>query len=370
MHSIGIIGTGDISAAYLRVAREQGLFKVAGIADLVVSRAQARAFDFGVPAMTPAELLALPGLSAVVNLTPPAAHAQVSLEILRAGHHVYSEKPLAVTLEDGAAILSEARVRGLRVGCAPDTFLGAGLQTAREVIDAGLIGRPVAATAFMMSSGPESWHPNPGFFFEPGAGPLFDMGPYYLTALVNLLGPVRRVGGSAVRAFTERVAGHESRRGERIVVNTPTHVTAQLDFEAGQTATFIASFDVPASDLPYIEIYGTDATLSVPDPNTFGGPLRVRRRGAAEWETLPLTRPFQDNARGIGLADLLDAAHNGHAHRASGELAYHVLEIMHRVLESAERGSPLDVTSRAPRPDPLDVRPGWLVPDGLAGVVG
>ncbi len=365
MHSIGIIGTGDISAAYLRVARDQRLFEVAGIADLDVERARARAAEFGVPAMTPADLLALPGLTAVVNLTPPAAHAPVSLEILRAGHHVYSEKPLAVTLDGGAEILAEARARGLRVGCAPDTFLGAGLQTAREVLDAGLIGRPVAATAFMMSSGPESWHPNPGFFFQPGAGPLFDMGPYYLTALVHLLGPVRRVGGSAIRALEERVAGHESRRGERIPVNTPTHVTAQLDFEAGQVATFIASFDIPASELPRIEIYGTDATLSVPDPNTFGGPLRVRRRGAQDWETLPLTRPFQDNARGIGLADLLDAAQHGYAHRASGDLAYHVLEIMHRVLESAEGGTPLTVESRVARPDPLDVRPSWL-----AGVVG
>ncbi|MFC4456545.1 Gfo/Idh/MocA family oxidoreductase [Deinococcus sonorensis] len=360
MHTIGIIGTGDISAAYLRVARDQRLFQVAGIADLDVSRAQARAEEFGVPAMTPAELLALPDLTAVVNLTPPAAHAAVSLDILRSGHHVYSEKPLAVTLEDGAAILAEAQARGLRVGCAPDTFLGAGLQTVRELLDAGLIGRPVAATAFMMSSGPESWHPNPAFFFQPGAGPLFDMGPYYLTALVNLLGPVNRVGGSAIRAFDERVAGHASRKGERIPVNTPTHVTAQLDFEAGQVATFIASFDTPASELPRIEIYGTDATLSVPDPNTFGGPVRIRRRGQQEWETLPLTRPFQENSRGIGLADLLDATAQGSAHRASGDLAYHVLEIMHRVLESAEQGTPLAVQSRVERPEPLDVKPGWL----------
>ncbi|AFD24480.1 Gfo/Idh/MocA family protein [Deinococcus gobiensis] len=365
MQRIGIIGTGDISAAYLQIARDLRLFEVAAVADLDAARAGARGAEFGVPALTPDELLALPDLAAVVNLTPPAAHAAVSLQILRSGHHVYSEKPLAARLEDGAELLREAGQRGLRVGCAPDTFLGAGHQTARELLDSGLIGRPVAATAFMMSGGPEGWHPNPQFFYQPGAGPLFDMGPYYLTALVNLLGPVRQVGGHATRALSERVAGHESRRGERIPVNTPTHVTAQLGFGEGAagaevTATFIASFDVAGSELPRMELYGTEGTLSLPDPNTFGGPLRLKRRGSDVWEDLALTRPFQENARGIGLADLLDAAARNRPHRASGELAYHVLETMYRTLESAEVGRVLQIGSTTGRPAPLEASPTWL----------
>ena len=360
---IGIIGAGDISAAYLRAARDLKLFEVAAITDLDTDRAAARGREFGVPVLDKAELLALPGLKAVVNLTPPTAHAQVSLEILRSGHHAYSEKPLASQLEEGRALVKEAGTLGLRLGCAPDTFLGAGLQTARAALDAGLIGRPVAFTAFFMGSGPEAWHPNPAFFFQPGAGPLFDMGPYYLTALVNLLGPVARVSGSASRSLEERVAGHETRLGERISVNTPTHVTAQLEFVGGAVGTFISSFDVQASDLPRTEIYGTEATLSLPDPNTFGGPVRLKRSGQGnsgqEWEELPVTRPYRENSRGIGLADLLSAARRGEPHRASGELALHVLEIMQRTLESAEAGHPLEIGSRVERPAALPEQPEW-----------
>ncbi len=363
MHTIGIIGSGDISAAYLRIARDLKLFQVAAVSDLDTARAQARAEEFGTRAITQEELLALPEVEAVVNLTPPAAHASVSQAILRAGKHVYSEKPLAIRREDGQAILQEAATRGLKVGCAPDTFLGAGLQTAREVLDSGAIGQPVGATAFMMSGGPEGWHPNPAFFFQPGAGPLFDMGPYYLTALVNMLGPVRSVSGSATRALEERVAGHESRRGERIPVNTPTHVTAQLAFESGPHATLITSFDVHASELPRIEIYGTEGTLSLPDPNTFGGPLRLRRKGAAEWETVTLTRPFQENARGIGLADLLASLDGSEPARASGELAFHVLDVMISTLASAEEGRSVGIESRVERPAPLAAHPAWLAAD-------
>ena len=361
MHKVGIIGTGDISAAYLRAARDLKLFEVVGISDMDAARAQARADEFGVPVLSKEEMLNREDISAVVNLTPPAAHAPVSLEILRSGHHVYSEKPLAVSLADAQALLEEARTRNLRIGCAPDTLLGAGFQTARAALDSGMIGRPVAATAFFMGSGPESWHPNPAFFYQPGAGPLFDMGPYYLSALVNLLGPVARVGGSAVRAFEERTAGHESRRGEKIPVNTPTHVTAQLDFEGGQVATFIASFDVPGSELPRIEIYGTEATLSLADPNTFGGPVRIKRLGhQTEWEALPLNRPYEENSRGIGLADMLSAIDRQAPHRISGEVAYHVLEVMHKVLDAAEQQRPLAVDSKMSRPEALPEVPEWL----------
>ncbi|MFK7604275.1 Gfo/Idh/MocA family protein [Deinococcus sp. SM5_A1] len=368
-HSIGIIGTGNISSAYLKIARELGLFRVAAITDLDPARAQAQASAHGSHAVTLDELLADPEIVAVVNLTPPAAHAAMSLAVLNAGKHVYSEKPLATTREDGQAILAAAQARGLRVGCAPDTFLGAGLQTAREVLDAGRIGRPVAATAFMLGGGPEGWHPDPEFFYQPGAGPLFDMGPYYLTALVNLLGGVTRVGGSAVRAHAERVIGSGARQGQKVPVQTPTHVTAQLTFdgkelESGPVATFIASFDVQASEVPRIEIYGTAGTLSLPDPNTFGGPLRMRAAGSDAWDTIELTRPFQDNARGIGLADMLEAIDSDAPHRASGELAYHVLDVMQTTLDSAEAGRTLDVQSRTERPAALSARPAWL-PAGM-----
>ncbi|SMB84384.1 Gfo/Idh/MocA family protein [Deinococcus hopiensis] len=363
-HKIGIIGTGNISAAYLRVARELGLFEVRAVTDLDLDLARARAVEYGTQAAPRDELLADPEITAVVNLTPPAAHAEVSMEVLRAGKHVYSEKPLAIEREDGLAILREATGRGLRVGCAPDTFLGAGFQTARELLDAGAIGRPVAATAFMMGSGPESWHPNPAFFFQRGAGPLFDMGPYYLTALVHLLGPVQRVSGSGIRALEERVAGHESRRGERISVNTPTHVTAQLTFEGGQAATFISSFDAHASELPRMELYGTEGTLSLPDPNTFGGPVRLRRRGAEEWETVELKRPFQTNARGIGLADMLSAIAHGTSHRASGDLAFHILDIMHTTLEASAVERTLTLSSSVQRPEALETQPAWFTHPG------
>ena len=367
-HSIGIIGSGNISSAYLKIAHELGLFRVAGITDLDPGRAHAQASAHGSRALGLDELLADPEIVAVVNLTPPGAHAAMSLAALNAGKHVYSEKPLAITREDGQAILDAARTRGLRVGCAPDTFLGAGLQTARELLDAGRIGRPVAATAFMLGNGPEGWHPDPEFFYQPGAGPLFDMGPYYLTALVNLLGGVTQVGGSAVSAQAERVIGSGARQGQRVPVRTPTHVTAQLTFGEqgenapadGPVATFIASFDVQASELPRIEIYGTEGTLSLPDPNTFGGPLRIRRTDGDEWQTVELTRPFQDNARGIGLADMLAAVGHDTPHRASGELAYHVLDVMQTVLDAAAAGRTLPVHSRAERPSALSPRPEWL----------
>ena len=358
-HSVGIIGTGNISSAYLKIARDLKLFTVSAITDLDMARAQAQASEYGSRAVTLSELLTDPQITAVVNLTPPAAHAEMSLAALQAGKHVYSEKPLSVSREDGQATLREAQARGLRVGCAPDTFLGAGLQTARELLDAGAIGRPVAATAFMMSGGPESWHPNPDFFYQPGAGPLFDMGPYYLTALINMFGGVQRVGGSAVRALEERIIGSAGRKGERVRVNTPTHVTAQLSFVGGAVATFIASFDVAASDLPRIEIYGTGGTLSLPDPNTFGGPLRIRRAGDEAWDSVELTRPFQDNARGIGLADMLFSIESDTPQRASGELAYHVLDVMHSVLEAADQGKTLELASQVERPAALPAQPAW-----------
>ncbi len=258
-----------------------------------------------------AELLADPEIEIVLNLTIPAAHAEVALAAIEAGKSVYNEKPLAVTREDGKRIVALARERNLRVGCAPDTFLGAGLQTCREVIDAGTIGEPVAATAFMLGHGPEGWHPDPDFYYQVGGGPMFDMGPYYLTALVSMLGPVRRVTGSARITSPERVIGSEPKRGQIIHVNTPTHLAGVMDFAQGAVGTLVTSFDVWGANVPRIEVYGTQGSLSVPDPNTFGGPVRLLRAGSKEWEEVPVTRPYAENSRGIGLADMATALRSG-----------------------------------------------------------
>lgn len=356
---VGIVGTGNISAAYLQIARDLKLFEVLAVTDADMTRAAQVAEANGIQALTFADMLAHPEIVAVVNLTPPAAHAEVDLAALNAGKHVYGEKPLAVERADGQAIVDLAAAKGLRVGCAPDTFLGAGIQTAREILDAGRIGKPVSANAFFMGYGPESWHPNPDFFYLRGAGPLFDLGPYYLTALVHLLGGVQKVSAMATKAAPERLITSQPRYGQRIPVETPTHVAANLGFEGGVVATLITSFDVPASDVPRIEIHGTEGSLSVPDPNTFGGPLKIRMKGEDDWTEIPLTRPFADNSRGIGLADMLHAQATGTPHRASGELAFHVLDVMHTILEAAEAERTLTPKTTAQRPAALEVQPEW-----------
>ncbi len=362
---IGIVGCGNISSTYLKVCPTFENLEVAAVADVVMERAQAQAAAFNVPhAYTVDELLADPDIAIVLNLTIPAAHAEIALRALAAGKSVYNEKPLALTREEGQQILRLAKDKGLRVGCAPDTFLGAGLQTCRKLIDDGWIGTPVAATAFMLGHGPEGWHPDPDFFYQPGAGPLFDMGPYYLTALITLLGPVRRVTGSARITTPERVIGSAARRGQMIKVNTPTHVAGVLDFADGPVATLITSFDVWGHNLPPLEIYGTEGSLSVPDPNGFGGTVRVRRAGATEWSSVPLTHGYSENSRGIGVADMAYAIQSGRPHRASGEQAYHVLDIMHAILDASAAGHHIDLSSgeERPAPLPLGLREGTLDP--------
>ncbi|MEX2535064.1 MAG: Gfo/Idh/MocA family oxidoreductase [Trueperaceae bacterium] len=352
--NVGIIGCGNISGTYLRNSRSFELLNVTAVADLDMARARSRAAEFGVPrACGVDELLADPAIDIVVNLTIPAVHAEVSLKILEAGKSVYSEKPLATCREEGLALLEEAASRGVRIGCAPDTFLGGGQQTCRKLIDDGEIGRPVAATAFRANHGMEHWHENPSFFYQAGAGPLFDIGPYYLTALVNLLGPIRRVAGAVTASSNERPITGGPLKGGTIRVETPTHVTSILEFDSGAVGTTINSFDVWASELPRLEIYGTEGTLSVPDPNTFGGPVRIRRAGDEEWREVPLTHGHGKESRGLGLADMALGMLEGTPHRASGELAFHVLDIMQSILEAAERARYVDLGSTTERPTPL-----------------
>ncbi|MCS7461193.1 Gfo/Idh/MocA family oxidoreductase [Paenibacillus doosanensis] len=351
---IGIIGCGNISTIYCKAGSKFDILDIAACADLDVERARVKAEQFASPkACSVAELLADPEIELVVNLTVPHAHADIHLQALRAGKHTYGEKPLAVSLEDGKAVLALARDKGLRVGSAPDTFLGGGLQTCRKLIDDGWIGTPVAATAFLMSHGPESWHPNPDFLYQVGAGPMFDMGPYYLTALVHLLGPVRRVTGSAAVTFPERTITGEVDYGRKIPVETPTHIAGVLDFHSGAIGTIITSFDVWGSKLPRIEIYGSAGTLVVPDPNTFGGPIYVKRHDQSDFAEIPAAFAFNDNSRGIGVADMAHAIRSGRMHRANGELAYHVLELMHGFHIASREGRHYLVESSCARPAAL-----------------
>ena len=351
---VGIIGCGNISGIYCKNGETFEVLDIVACADLIPERAQARAEEYDIPvACSVKELLADPEIEIVIDLTIPKAHADVAMAVLEAGKSVHNEKPLTIAREDGQRLLSLAAEKGLRVGCAPDTFLGGGIQTCRKLIDDGWIGEPVAAAAFMTCHGHESWHPDPEFYYKVGGGPMFDMGPYYLTALINLMGPVRRVTGSARITFPERLITSEPKYGTTIEVDVPTHVAGVLDFASGAVGTIITSFDVWSAHLPRIEIYGTDGSLSVPDPNTFGGPVFVRRAGATEWSEVPLTHGYTENSRGIAVADMAYALRSGRDHRASGELAYHVLDIMHAVHEASNQGQHIDLSSTCRRPAAL-----------------
>lgn len=352
---VGIIGCGVISAAYLRMLKTFPALRVVACADLLVERAEQRAREFDVPrACAPQELLQDPEVELVVNLTIPQAHADVSLAALEAGKHVYSEKPLALDRSQGQRLRDLAAAKSLRVGCAPDTFLGGGLQTARKLIDDGWIGEPVAATACMLSHGPEHWHPDPAFLYQSGAGPLFDIGPYYLTALISLLGPVRAVMSANKMTFAQRTITSEPQYGAVFDVNTPTHVAGILEFVNGALATLVTSFDVWNVTQPrMLEIYGSQGSLRAPDPNTFAGPTQVSRAGADTWSDMPLTHGYTDNARGLGVADMAYAIRSGRPHRADVSLAFHVLDIMLAMSESAESGQRIMLSSACERPAPF-----------------
>jgi predicted dehydrogenase len=351
---IGIIGAGVISDIYLRnLTGVMPNTRVVAIADLLVERAQARAESYEIEACSVEELLAHPDISIVVNLTIPKAHASVARQVVAAGKSVYNEKPLTLSRDEAAALLETAQQQGVLVGCAPDTFLGGGLQTARQVIDAGLIGTPVAASAAMLAHGHESWHPDPVFYYQPGAGPMLDMGPYYVTALVSLLGPVTRVVASSKKSFPERTITSQPKAGENIAVNVDTHIAATLDFASGVTATLVTSFDTWETNGSQLTIYGSDGTLRLPDPNTFGGPLKLLRAGTKEWEDVPLTHGWTENSRGLGVSDLARALREGGTPRASGELAAHVLDVMYATLESSAAERFIRPTTTISRPEPL-----------------
>ncbi len=353
--NIGIIGCGQISSIYMQAPQKFDILNIAACADIDMQRAQAQAQRFNIPkACTVEELLADPTISIVVNLTIPKAHAEIGIAAIEAGKAVYSEKPLAVNREQALALLKAGQAKNLRIGSAPDTFLGGGIQTCIKLINDGVIGTPIAATAFMLSHGVEHWHADPDFFYQPGAGPMFDMGPYYLTALISMLGPVRRVTGSTRITFPERTITSQPRYNQKITVNTPTHITGVMDFASGAVATMITSFDVWSHNLPRIEVYGTEGSMVVPDPNTFGGPVIIRKATDTAWHEIPLTHAYTENSRGIGVADMAHAIHSGRLHRANGTLAYHVLDIMQAFHDSSNEGRHIELTSSCERPLPLD----------------
>lgn len=359
---VGVIGCGNISGAYFNGCKPYDIVEITSCADLDLGRAKARAQEYGIArACTVDELLNDDEIEIVINLTIPKAHAEVNLAAIKAGKNVHCEKPLAVNRVDGKKTLDAAKKRRVLVGCAPDTFLGGGAQTCRKLIDEGAIGEPIGVTAFMMCHGHESWHPDPDFYYQPGGGPMFDMGPYYVTALVNLIGPVKRVTGSTRVTFPERLITSQPKRGTKIKVNTATHIAGVMDFANGAVGTIITSFDVWTHTLPIIEIYGTEGTLSVPDPNGFGGPVRIRKPGDGEWRDVPLTHSCAVG-RGIGVADMAYALTYKRKHRVSGELAYHVLDIMQAFGDASKTGKHIKLGSTCKRPAPLPtgLEPGKL----------
>jgi predicted dehydrogenase len=370
--NVGLIGCGNISTIYLQNIPAYEGITLKACADMRPEAAQAQASRYGIEAWSVDELLASDDIDLVVNLTIPSAHFGVSLAALSAGKHVFSEKPLAVDFAQGRRLEDEAEARRLLLGCAPDTFLGAGGRLARKLTDDGAVGRILSGTAFLMSHGMEHWHPDPEFFFKPGGGPILDMAPYYLSALVNIIGPVKRVVSMSSIGFPERIITAESspRKGSRITVETPTTVMALLEFASGAQVTFCMSWDVWKHGHPAIELYGTEGSLRVPDPNFFGGLVEITERGG-DWRAMdssempfgtpnwrspnwPPNAPLRANYRALGLADLASAVLRGTPHRSSGRLGLHVLEVMHSILEGAATGQPMAITTSLERPAVLE----------------
>lgn len=345
MIGVGIVGCGNISSIYAKNLAAS----VVGCADLDPSKAEMLAGQFGFRSFSGVEeLLASPEVGLVLNLTTPLHHFGVSAAALKAGKHVYSEKPLATNVADAGSLLELARTGGRIVGCAPDTVLGAGVQTCRRLLDDGAIGGVATGFASMLCPGHEGWHPDPAFYYQAGGGPLWDMGPYYLTTLVWLLGPIAAVTASAATPRAERTVASGPLAGETIAVETPSTLALTLEFDCGALVPFLCSFDVPEHELPHIELHGQAGALRVPDPNGFGGTPRLR--GAGEWRDVPLDPGPAENARGIGVKETIRAIQAGVTPRCSGELAFHVVEAMECALSSARDGSRVRLQSRPERP--------------------
>lgn len=353
---VGVIGTGAISGAYLGMARNFPAVEMVACADVNLDAAKRKAQEFSIPRVCGVDdLLRDESIEVVLNLTVPKAHAPIAMRAIEAGKHTYAEKPLGIDREEGRRLLEAAARKNLRVGCAPDTFMGAGIQTARKMIEVGTIGRPVAFTAFMLSRGHESWHPSPQFYYEKGGGPMFDMGPYYLTALLNLLGPVKRISGMAGIQIPDRVITSEPKKGTKISVETADHVCGMMEFEQGAIGTIIQTFATRFGEFggkQPITIFGTDGTLKVPDPNQFDGPVHVRLAGDEEWREVP--HAFVTGyGRSVGLADMAQAVRSGRKHRCSAEQAFAVLDLMAGFHDSSDTGRAISPSIAYEKPAPM-----------------
>jgi predicted dehydrogenase len=352
---IGIVGAGKISGQYSATMSKLPQLAVTAVTDLDAERAQRLAEQHRGARVVPLpDMYAADDVDLVLNLTTPAQHADIAIAALAAGKHVYGEKPLAAGSADGWAVVDAAAKAGLRAACAPDTVLGTGVQTARAALDSGAIGVAHAATAFMTVPGHERWHPDPEFYYQRGGGPLLDMGPYYLTTLVHLLGPVRRVAGMSARPRNERTIGSGPRAGTSFPVDIDTHVTGILEHESGALTTIMMSFDVWATHLPSIEVYGSTGSLSVPDPNYFAGDVRFYPRDTAEWAVLPPSAGYEGAGRGVGLLDLFEALADDRPHRTGVDVALHVLDVMESMQASARDGTSVTVATTCDRPERID----------------
>lgn len=354
-HKIGIVGCGNISSIYFdNLTNTFQNTEVYACADLVESLALKAAEKYSIPhVLSTEELLADEQIEIVVNLTIPKVHFDVCKRALMAGKHVYVEKPLSLTAMQGSELVSLAREKSLLIGSAPDTFMGGGLQTCRKLIDDGYIGKPLAATAFMICHGHESWHPDPEFYYQQGGGPMLDMGPYYLTTLVSLLGSAQIVSGMTKTGFEQRIITSEKKFGKVIDVEVPTHFAGTIGFYNGVIASLIMSFDIWSSTLPRIEIYGTSGTLIVPDPNTYGGPVLLQTAHESHFKEMSLTHIYTNNSRGIGVSDMAKCLDTGETPRANGDLANHVLEIMNAFQISSDSGKFVNLATSCDRPTPL-----------------
>jgi predicted dehydrogenase len=359
--NVGIVGCGFISDIYLsRMSRTFKILEVKACADKDPDRAARKAKSYGIAALGVEELIQDDGIDLIINLTNPRSHASITLAALRAGKHVFSEKPLAADRKEAREIVELALEKNLRVGAAPDTFLGAGIQTSLRLLDTGAIGEPFGVSGTLLVPGHERWHPNPAFYYQRGGGPMLDMGPYYLTAMIAMLGPVRSVAAMASKPRESRTIARGPKRGQPIEVEVPTYVAGLLDFACGVKGTLVTSFDVRATEHPHLEVYGTEGSLSVPDPDKFGGAVRINRghrwswgRTHRGWETVPCAHGYGDDSRGIGAADMAHAIVSGRPHRASVEMAYHVLDVALAFFESFERGRLTQIESTCERPVPL-----------------
>ncbi|MEJ1153997.1 MULTISPECIES: Gfo/Idh/MocA family protein [Microbacterium] len=361
-HRIGIIGLGVISAAYLDTLRDAPAIVITAVADLNEERAADVAATLPTAtAMKVAELLASDQVDTVLNLTIPAAHAEIALGAIAAGKNVFTEKPLAVTMDEARAIIDAAQAAGVHVGSAPDTVLGTGTQTARAAIDAGLIGRPMAATATMVTPGHEAWHPHPDFYYLPGGGPLLDMGPYYVAALIHLLGPVQSVIGAASKLRDQRTIATGPRAGETVAVSVYTHVSGVLEHQSGVLTTITTSFDSRATTAAHLEVHGDVVSLVAPDPNQFSGEVLVNDPETQRWNPLAASAGYVDAARGAGLLDFVAAIAEGREPRANGAVALHSLDVMTALLRSADIGARVEVSSSVERPEvvPLTEKSEW-----------